>query len=242
MYVHCPPFFIAGMTVEYHAPMKLLKDVAALLACGMSSRFQFEAAARHGLRSGFCLDGLPWITADERAAEIVGAALRKIGAKRPSYQEGQIQYADRDERNEICKSCGKLFEHDGYDHKPRVFCSTLCKWRDQYKRQREGERMSRAEYAAQRAAQSQTLRESFARHCAYCKRWFIPSYGYENYEAAAKAKYCSIDCRNKSYVRTDYPQVECLNCHKVFEQRDKPRKYCSRDCYLEDKKKKVAQL
>lgn len=48
-----------------------------------------EGPIRNGLRAKLCLQGWNWTDAEAVAADIVGAALRQIGAKRPTWLEGQ---------------------------------------------------------------------------------------------------------------------------------------------------------
>jgi hypothetical protein len=63
--------------------------VASILKRGEPTRFAFEAACRHDLRAQMCLAGMAWSRADATAAEIVSEALARIGAQRPSFEQGQ---------------------------------------------------------------------------------------------------------------------------------------------------------
>lgn len=58
---------------------------------------------------------------------------------------------------------------------------------------------------------------------------------------AAKRKYCSNACSNKSRATTPEPKLRiCPICHKTFmPSRNKPKTYCSRSCYTESRKKSV---
>lgn len=103
---------------------KLIDQTAAIMRRGEPSVFAFEGFMRHGLRSGLCLRGWSWAEADDMAAEVVRLALQQIGAKRPTYQQGQPEWAqdgviliDR----ERCIRCGWQLP-EGH----RKFCGRLC--------------------------------------------------------------------------------------------------------------------
>lgn len=107
----------------------LIDKVATILKTGEPTRFALEAACRHSLRAALCLKGLDWGQADAIAADIVAAALRQIGAVRPTWQQGQPEWA-QDGHNPIqrerCRQChGKLPDDDYSDR--RVFCSSTCR-------------------------------------------------------------------------------------------------------------------
>lgn len=88
--------------------------------------FRFEAALRTGFRQKFCLAGWHWHDADDAAFEIVETALRRLGAVRPTWQQGQSDYV-RDGAMFTtlmltrCVHCGKALEEDRWR-----FCSDLC--------------------------------------------------------------------------------------------------------------------
>lgn len=90
-----------------------------------ASLFAFEAPFRHAIRSGLTLQGWKWAAADEMAATLVADALRKAGAKRPSWNEGQREWTIEGgaliERTR-CVRCGNPLPEER--HK---FCSDLCK-------------------------------------------------------------------------------------------------------------------
>ena len=72
-----------------HLRRRLVDTIADVCRGAQPSPFRYEAIARHALRAGFCLEGWGWEKADLTAAEIVAAALRLLGAKRPDWYEGQ---------------------------------------------------------------------------------------------------------------------------------------------------------
>lgn len=103
---------------------RLIDGVAEILKQGEPTKFAFEAFCRHDLRSGLCLAGWPWADADTAAADVVQAALRLIGAYRPSWQQGQPEYVQFGvsfiERTRCVTCHGKLPE--GH----RLYCSSTC--------------------------------------------------------------------------------------------------------------------
>lgn len=103
---------------------KLIDQTAAILRQGEPTSFAFEGFMRHGLRSGLCLRGWSWPAADEMASDIVRSALAQIGAKRPTYQQGQpewVQYGVVLVERERCVQCGAKLP---VGH--RKFCSSRC--------------------------------------------------------------------------------------------------------------------
>ena len=103
---------------------RLVDGVAAILRKGDPTPFAFEAFCIYGLRSGLCLRGWGWHEADETAQDVVSAALRQIGAKRPTWYQGQPEYTQDGvimfERTRCVRCHWKLPE--GH----RKFCSSLC--------------------------------------------------------------------------------------------------------------------
>src|SRR5690606_7695490 len=71
----------------------LVESVVTILKSADPTPFAFEASCRHGLRSRLTLEGWNWKDADDTAADIVATALRQIGAKRPTWAEGQPDWA-----------------------------------------------------------------------------------------------------------------------------------------------------
>lgn len=103
---------------------RLIDQAAAIMRRGEPSAFAFEGFMRHGLRAGLCLRGWSWADADDMAADIVRSALHQIGAKRPTYQQGQPEWTQDGIiliQRERCVRCGgSLSEFQ------RKFCSRLC--------------------------------------------------------------------------------------------------------------------
>lgn len=163
----------------------LVDSVAAILKSGEPTHFAFEASCRHGLRSGLCLQGWNWQEADAVAADIVAAALRQIGAVRPTWQQGQPEYTQDGvvvfERTR-CIRCGWKLP-DGH-HK---YCSSICAKNHHaaISRLHEREAMNarvRAWYAAWSAKQPE-------QPCEQCGQKFRPS--------RPGRRFCSKVCANR---------------------------------------------
>lgn len=115
-----------------------LIDVAVhILKQGEASKYEFEAFCRHDLRSRLCLEGWRWSEADTAAADVVGTALNRIGAERPTWKQGQPEYTQEGfapiERTR-CVSCG-----DNLPEENRLFCSRTCFERNRNERRRQWE-------------------------------------------------------------------------------------------------------
>lgn len=163
----------------------LVDRVADILSDGDPTPFSFEAAVRHGLRGSLCLQGWRWPDADLAACDIVGAALRLIGAKRPTWQEGQPEWTQPAvfavERTRCIRCHGPMPE--GH-HK---FCSHLCgsAWRMALARQDHREALAanqRAYYAAWSARQPE-------QPCEGCGTMFRPK--------KPGRRFCGQDCSNR---------------------------------------------
>ena len=118
---------------------------------GQPSLFWCEGPARHGIRASLCLQGWSWADADAIAAELVAAALIVVGAKRPTWYEGQPEwtqpgvipvYYDR------CRRC-----HGPIPEGRRMFCCYECKqWHHAERRRQACEESIRAYQKARYAA------------------------------------------------------------------------------------------
>lgn len=103
---------------------KLIDQTAAIMRCGEPTDFAFEGFMRHGLRSGLCLRGWSWPDADDMAADIVRSALAQIGAKRPTYQQGQPEWVQDGVitfERERCIRCGWPMPEGNWK-----YCSERC--------------------------------------------------------------------------------------------------------------------
>jgi hypothetical protein len=206
----------------------IVAAVAQILGAGWASKFEYEGACRHGLRSAFCLRGSTWAAADARAAEIVAEALKRNGAERPSWWQGQPEYADTDTSRGWCSrhGCGRPIPIDrgssnGFAVK---FCSDFCKQNAHAQHQRQfGVQQSLAEFLAACAAQSQQTMEARARDCAHCGRHFLTR--------TSGRLYCSRACF--SAAKTIHAERPCAHCGTPFRPEKTHlglSKYCCRAC------------
>lgn len=174
----------------------LIAAVVKILAKGEPTKFRFEATCRHSLRSGFVLNGKGWQQADDRAAAIVAEALRRLGAARPTWQEGQPEATQETLRHYYCQHCGgPITPHPFVPYKK--FCSLRCGALAVKKRavERRGDEM-RVEHAAYEIARWRAAKEAMpAKPCAFCGDMFHPT-------PATKTRpetiYCTPRCRNKA--------------------------------------------
>lgn len=104
---------------------ELAQVIGLAFAAGETgSLFGLEGPLRAGLRSDLCLAGWRWDDADAMARELLGEALRRARAVRPTWYEGQPEWTIRPgaliERTR-CIKCHKPLPPE--NHK---FCGQLC--------------------------------------------------------------------------------------------------------------------
>lgn len=207
----------------------LVETVAGILRTGQPTNFAFEGAVWHGLRSSLCLQGWDWSSADIAAADVVGAALRQIGAVRPTWQAGQISYTEEATAEHTrCANtdCGKPVAI-GLNGRPRKYCSTECMGRHHAKMAgRYGFKRSRAEYLAACAA-DRARKATAQRDCDWCGKLFVQGISNE------PRVYCSDPCRSAAVsaaVRKRPTEQACAQCGSTFRPRSARAKYCSQAC------------
>ena len=211
----------------------------AILERWRSSKFEFEGACRHGVRAGLCLDGFSYGAADAWSEKIVCEALRRIGAVRPTWIEGQPEHAQDGyapvERT-ICERCGKPLPDDA--RAGQRFCSAICRSSAMSMRARRlSKLLGKAEYDATIAASAEARRQASAmrkvRVCEQCG---------ETFSSKRKSpRFCSLRCsaanQRKPLMRT------CLHCGNDFEATKQPKlKYCGAACWSEARRKKVVVI
>lgn len=103
---------------------RLVDATVNILRKGEPSPFAFEAVVRHAIRSRLCLKGWTWTAADEVASLAVKTALNRLGARRPTWKQGQPEWTQEGiiviERTR-CIRCGWQLPEG--NHK---FCSPVC--------------------------------------------------------------------------------------------------------------------
>lgn len=213
--------------------------VMEILESSWSSKFEYEASCRHGLRSQMCLDGHSWLDADKIAGEIVTEALRRIGAVRPSWQEGQpewTQYGHAPVERWQCENCGKPIPADrgGIHSRGAKFCSKECYgWAKSKRARAMRTSMSDAERAAMRAADARRRRdiadEVMTKVCEHCGEPFRAK--------LMRHRFCSRGCAARYHKPPAPPKRApvfadrtCQQCGQTF-RTDKPQKvFCSPSC------------
>jgi len=212
-------------TATHKADAHLVGAAARILGGGRSSKFEYEGAVRHGLRSEFCLGGLPWSKADSRAASIVEKALHQLGATRPTWVEAQPEHTQDGHRPTtymLCQRCGKPLAADAREGSK--FCSRTCKDSAHssfrvHLRRLEGEAGMRAVMAARVEARKKTLGKYLCETCGteFERKWKPQGY-----------RFCSHGCAGKSeYVLEPQP---CAHCGHEFHPGRGHALHCSEDC------------
>lgn len=211
-----------------HQRETMTAAVVRILAQGEPTKFAFEGACRHGLRSQLCLEGTAWAAADKFAAAIVGDALRRIGAVRPPWADGQPDAATfHGTERFYCKNCGRPIPNDRGSYgsgMPVRFCSDLCGQAFSPRKIRlSGERVSAAELVARRAALKEQRIEEQTRPCEQCGKPFT--------SPQALKRFCSLACMGLAQ-RKPKELKTCEHCGRTFTLRDAGRweRFCSLSC------------
>ena len=139
---------------------------------GQPSKFWCEGPMRHDVRARLCLDGWPWTDADKAAGEIMEAALRQVGAVRPSWQDGQpeyVQFASAAHERTRCLSCGGRLPPEN-----KIFCSSNCN--HNYHRNRHREDNAELFRAKQRLRWKDWSAKQPEQDCPECGTAFRPNY------------------------------------------------------------------
>lgn len=182
-----------------------------------STPFQFEATIRHGLRQQFCLKGFSWDRSDIEAERIVAEALRDIGARRPSHDEGQPEYVVS---QDYCTNCYSPLDDEQIARHQR-FCCTECAKATMERRNFE------VGYWADQIGQAAFRMVQRAKHaprqCSHCNKEFRPA------SDESEQRFCSLACSSAS--QRTVPDKPCATCGTMFRPHSTGRgNYCSRAC------------
>jgi hypothetical protein len=203
----------------------IIREVARILDTGTPTKWRWWSEARHGLRQGFCLQGMAWHAADERADEIMQYARHRIGLQWPSWTEAHG--APPVERVfHFCATCGG-WDADGHE---RPWCSYECgqairnhhygharRWDDAKRRQAVNVILS--------GGKEDVRSERTERRCRHCDTLFTPN----NRTGDKRQKYCSNVCALRADRKTEYR--DCLVCGEAFKPpRSERMVYCSIKC------------
>lgn len=199
----------------------VLNQVIDSLRDWRSSPFENEGRLRSFLRATMCHSGVTWHRADMEAAALVSEGLYVLGAKRPSWDEGQPDYALG---ADYCGWCGcSLSEDDEITRPGRRYCSGLCakaafEYRDFERRDADNKIYAQT----RRIAKAHSLG---ARECRSCGKSFIPL------GLRSEQQFCSSLCYGQSLATL--PERTCAQCGTSFRQTNShnPSRFCSMACY-----------
>jgi len=168
-----------------------VREVAKILATYEASVFQHEAACTHGIRQKLCLAGWGWHEAHDEARALVKAALDRLGARRPWWNEGQPDYALNDAHGDFvertrCARCAARLPEDAAAK--RIYCSDVCR----HAAIEDKQRVVQAEHKrAQAKARHAAWQAKQPKHtCKRCGVKFTPN--------KPNQKYCSPTCVGKA--------------------------------------------
>lgn len=203
--------------------------IAIILKAGDPTYFAHEGACRQGVRVSLIESGWTWHDADTCALEVVAAALKQIGAVRPTHDEGQPEYVSQIGLQRVfCARCGTKIPEDRHPHggKAVKYCSTFCgQMAYQVKARAFGEKVSVAEHLARCAEQSAKTLMERARDCEQCRKPFL--------SLSLTARFCSRICAFEGQKRSS--ELSCIGCGKTFAPNRAnlaKQKFCSHDCYV----------
>jgi hypothetical protein len=180
------------------------------------SPFENEGAARAGLRSGLCEKGFDWTRSDSEAATIVAEALHFMGAKRPTWEQGQREYT---ESGDNCRRCGGAIPDDMlFGRKRSRYCSDVCAraaiQQSDFENIRRHDDVYRAAWhAIQRGSAP-------PRSCAHCGTTFRSKH--------PRARFCTPECHG--LAKRTVPDRSCEHCGKRFRPKDRKVRFCSTQC------------
>jgi predicted nucleic acid-binding Zn ribbon protein len=169
-----------------HRRAAIRNVIAGLMREVEPTPFAAEGPCRAGVRSRLCLDGWPWGQADAAAADVVQAALSEVGAKRPTWRQGQPEFTQDGYApltRERCARCAKPLPEGN-----RKYCGPLCAKaaRNDWKHRQDKE----AAYAATKAYRAAWSKRQPERTCPVCGKAFQPKHKH--------SKICSKSCWNNA--------------------------------------------
>lgn len=90
----------------------------------IATLFGLEGPLRHAMREALCLQGWHWADADTAARQLVDAALASLWAVRPTWNEGQPEWAI--EAGTLIERTRCVRCHAPLPEGHHKFCSRLC--------------------------------------------------------------------------------------------------------------------
>jgi|GEM_PF-1157236 len=244
----------------------LVTRTAEVLRGFKFSRFEFEGACRAGLRSALCLAGNSWQSSDNVAADVVHQALSSIGAKRPTWIEGQPHYSIS---LEYCAWCAR--EIDDPDAKrAQRFCSADCA--KSFVQHRENVESRKYDVAVRAAHHVIDRDKAEPRPCHHCGKAFKTDAKHSRFCSLSCAatfaqgdrarqdrnclvcgtqyhplnsdqECCSLSCRTKLALRREAEQLihlrrRCSYCEEVYTPHKRTQEYCSRECQIQQNRER----
>jgi len=223
----CAPITLAGSSSSrkiFRGEQRetVINRVMDVMRDWRQSPFEHEGATTAALRSSLCLGGHGFSLSEAEAMDIVATCLRRLGAVRPTWEQGQRHYA---EPRENCRWCYTLLDSSTL---AAGFCSEE---HARFAREHWGFQTSRRSDAAFAAVERALWRFRQApRKCSQCDKQFRPVS--EN----SVQKFCSDECRDASR-RIEIAEVACEYCSTIFRPSRSAAvgRYCSRKCVYESR-------
>lgn len=194
----------------------IVNGLAATMRMARPTPFACEGPMRAGLRAALCELGHGWARADIEAIELIGAALRQVGARRPSWIDGQPEHVHE---HDDCLRCGGPLDPASMDPWRFAYCSKLCRDADRLHRETSyryyhDRRVREAYYLARKSRRP--------RVCPECGASFLAS--------RDDAKWCSTRCAAKA--RRVIEERSCETCGSMFRPPDSAHagRYCGKAC------------
>lgn len=218
------------------------------------SPFEHEGATRAGVRTSLVLEGYGWQRADNEAMALIAEGHRLMGASRPTWIEGQWEYAIG---RENCAQCRGPLDDAAIASRDR-FCGEDCRrimktWQNANYHYAMTSRARWAYEVAQKAAIPE-------RPCEWCGTMFrpsrhgavtcspehaaklreqkagrlipdrkCPSCGNIFHPQSRRVRFCSTACHNYHQMKT-LPKRACALCNEEFQPTKTFMKYCSTKC------------
>jgi hypothetical protein len=199
----------------------IVSQTVDLLRDWRFSPFENEGAVHAGLRSALCLKGIGWRRADAAVGDVIRESFNILGAKRPTWQEGQPEYVTP---RENCRWCAcPLPDTEFGGLRKGYFCSPECGRAMLLNRDL---KTTNGRDVIAMAAFSIIDRQSRPTLiCEGCGQSF------RSFTKMTGQRYCSHDCASAA-ARTVEGR-DCLTCGKWFrpKQTNKAGKFCSSDCH-----------
>lgn len=181
------------------------------------SPFEFEGETVAGIRSGLCEGGYDWRRSDAAARDVVECALRLLGAKRPTWEQGQPDYV---ERRDVCLWCkGPLDE--GVSGTGYKYCSAECARVALQKRDFQVRSTGDKTFAAAKLMLERAKMKPIP--CERCGKMFHPL-------PRRAQRFCSNFCSLHSRPPLPEREFTCEFCGAPFLSRSEKARFCGGAC------------